>query len=83
MKKLSKKTIILISIILVAIIIGITVSLNVIKINIANSKYNTANNNSNSANVLPEYIRKGITLGGVTGTLEDLDTSDATATEWD
>ena len=70
MKKLSKKTIILISIILVAIIIGITVSLNVIKINIANSKYNTANNNSNSANVLPEYIRKGITLGGVTGTLE-------------
>ena len=81
MKKLSKKQklIILISIILIAIIIGIAVSVNVIKVNIANDKYNTANNNSSSGNLLPEYIKEGITLGGVAGTLVDLDTSDATA----
>ena len=73
----------LISIILIAIILGIAISINVIKINIANGKYNTANNNSSSSNLLPEYIKKGITLGGVTGTLDDLDTSDATATPED
>lgn len=85
MKKLSKKQklIVLISIILIAIILGIAISINVIKINIANGKYNTANNNSSSSNLLPEYIKKGITLGGVTGTLESLNTFDATATEWD
>ena len=32
---------------------------------------------------LSEYIKEGITLGGVTGTLKDLDTSDATATAED
>ena len=85
MKKLAKKQklIILISIILIAFIVGIAVSINVIKINIANGKYNTANSNSGSGNLLPEYIKEGITLGGVTGSLVDLDTSDATATEWD
>ena len=85
MKKLRKKQklIILISIILIAVIIGIILSVNVIKINISNGKYNTANSNSSSGNLLPEYIKEGITLGGVTGSLVDLDTSDATATEWD
>ena len=85
MRKLSKKQklIIFVSIISIAIIIGIVVSVNVIKINIANGKYNTANNNSSSGNLLPEYIKEGITLGGVTGTLVDLDTSDATATAED
>lgn len=85
MKKLTKneKLIILIAIILIVVIIGIVVSVNVIKINIANGKYNSANSNSSSANLLPEYIKEGITLGGVTGSLIDLDTSDATATEWD
>ena len=33
--------------------------------------------------MLPEYIKEGITLGGVTGSLVDLDTSDATATAED
>ena len=28
----------------------------------------TANNNSSSSNLLPEYIKEGITLGGITGT---------------
>ena len=32
---------------------------------------------------MSEYIKEGITLGGVTGTLKDLDTSDATATAED
>lgn len=85
MKKLTKneKLIILIAIILIVVIVGIAISINVIKINIANGKYNSSNSNSSSANLLPEYIKEGITLGGVTGSLVDLDTSDATATEWD
>ena len=85
MKNLGKKQklIIFIAIILIGIIVGIAVSLNVIKINISNGKYNTANSNSSSGNLLPEYIKEGVTLGGVTGTLVDLDTSDATATAED
>ena len=82
MKRISKKQklIILISIITVIVVIGIIIGANVIKVNILTGKYNTANKDSNNGNLLPEYIKAGITLGGVTGTLEDLDTSDATAT---
>jgi len=85
MKKISKKEkmIILIAMALIIVIIGIIVGANAIKVNIANGKYNSANNNSSNGNLLPEYIKAGITLGGVTGTLEDLDTSDATATAED
>lgn len=85
MKKISKKQklIILISIITVIVVIGIIIGANVIKVNILTGKYNTANKDSNNGNLLPEYIKAGITLGGVTGTLEDLDTSDATATPED
>lgn len=82
-KKLNKRLIILIAIILVIVIIGIIISANVIETNIKNSRYNSANNNSSSGNLLPEYIKEGITLGGITGTLVDLDTYDATATEKD
>lgn len=45
-----------------------SLSVNAIRINIANSSYNSANNNSSSANLLPEYIKEGITIGGITGT---------------
>ena len=85
MRKLNKKQkiIILVALVTVAVIIALIVGANVIKTNIINSNYNSANNNSSSSNLLPEYIKEGITLGGVTGTLIDLDTSDATATEWD
>ena len=85
MKKLSKKQqlIILISIITIIVIIGIIIGANIIRTNIANGNYNSSNENSNNNNLLPEYIKAGITLGGVTGTLEDLDTSDATATAED
>ena len=85
MKRISKKQklIILISIITIIVVIGIIIGANVIKVNILTGKYNTANKDSNNGNLLPEYIKAGITLGGVTGTLEDLDTSDATATPED
>mgnify|MGYP001852675363 CR=1 FL=1 len=85
MKKINKKQklIIFIAIIMVLVIIGVILGAKVIKTNIANDNYNTANSNSSSGNLLPEYIKEGITLGGVTGTLVDLDTSDATATPED
>ena len=85
MKKLNKKQklIILIAMVTVIVIIGIVIGANAIRTNIANGSYESSNSGSNNGNLLPEYIKKGITLGGVTGTLEDLDTSDATATEWD
>ena len=85
MKKLNKeqKLIILIAMVTVIVIIGIVIGANAIRTNIANGSYESSNSGSNNGNLLPEYIKKGITLGGVTGTLEDLDTSDATATEWD
>ena len=81
MKKLNKKQklIILIAIITIVVIIGIAFVTNAIRVNIANEKYNSSNSDSNNGNLLPKYIKKGITLGGVTGTLESLDTSDATA----
>ena len=85
MKKLSKKQklIVFIAILLVAVILAIVITTNIMEINIANGSYNSANNNSSSGNLLPEYIKEGITLGGITGTLVDLDTSDATATAED
>ena len=78
-----RKWIILIAIALIVVIIGILIGINAIKVNILTGKFNSANNDSSNGNLLPEYIRAGITLGGVTGTLEDLDTSDATATAED
>ena len=85
MKKTSKKNkiIILTAIALIIVIIGILIGTNAIKVNILTGKFNSANNNQSNGNLLPEYIKAGITLGGVTGTLEDLDTSDATATAED
>ena len=85
MRKLNKKQklIILTAIVIILVIISLIIGANIIKTNIINSSYNSANNNSSSSNLLPEYIKEGITLGGVTGTLVDLDTSDATATPED
>lgn len=81
--KKNQKIIIFVSVITIIIIIGIAIGANAIRIGISNEDYNSSNSSSNNGNLLPEYIKAGITLGGVTGTLEDLDTSDATATEWD
>lgn len=82
MKKIGRKQslIILISIITLVVIIGIIMGTNIIKNNLINGvNYNSSNSSSNNKNLIPEYIKKGVTLGGVTGTLESLDTSDATA----
>ena len=81
MKKIekNKRLTIIISIICIIVIIGIIIGVNVIKVNIANGKYNSSNSGSNNKNLIPEYIKEGITLGGITGTLKVLDTSDATA----
>ena len=85
MRKLNKKQklIIIISIATIIVILGLIIGANVIRNNIANNSYKSSNSGSNNGNLLPEYIKKGITLGGVTGTLESLDTSDATATAED
>lgn len=84
-KKINKKQkcIIFIAIITILVMLVLLIGVNIIRTNTLNSTYNSANNNSSSSNLLPEYIKEGITLGGVTGTLIDLDTSDATATEED
>ena len=79
----NQKLIILISIITVIVIIAIVLGISAIRVNIANGEYKSSNSGSNNQNILPEYIKSGITLMGITGTLESLDTSDATATEWD
>ena len=81
MKKLSskQKLIIMIAIVTIFVIIGIALGISAIRVNISNGEYNSSNSDSRNGNLLPEYIKKGITLGGVTGTLESLDTSDATA----
>ena len=81
MKRISKKQklIILISIIMIILTIGLVIGINVLRVSIANGKYNSSNGSSNNGNLLPEYIKEGITLGGVTGILKVLDTSDATA----
>lgn len=86
MRKTNKrqKIILAISIVLIIIIIAIIITTNIISNNkkIANEGYlgTTANTGSN---LIASYIKKGITIGGITGTLEVLDTTDATATERD
>lgn len=81
MKKIekNKRLKVIILVICIIVIIGIIIGANVIKVNIASGKYNSANSGSNNKNLISEYIKEGITLGGVTGTLKVLDTSDATA----
>ena len=84
MKKLNhkQKLIGLTSIILISIIIIIVITTNVINKNVGNESYLTSTANVNS-NLVANYIKKGITIGGITGTLESLNTFDATATAED
>ena len=79
-----KKLIFTIAVILVVVILVIIVTTN-IKNNsdkVANEGYFATTANANS-NLVASYIKEGITIGGITGTLEVLDTSDADATEKD
>ncbi len=86
MKKVSKKQrlIIAISILLLLIILAIVITTNIISNNsqIANEGYFATTANANS-NLIASYIKKGEKIGGITGTLETLDTLDATATAED
>lgn len=80
MRKLNsrRKILIITSLLALIVIIGI-VSIKVInQIEIANNKYLANSGNANSQ-LVSSVIKKGITIGGIEGTLEVLDTSDATA----
>ena len=79
-----KKLIVAIAITLIIIILAIVITTNIISNNsqIANEGYFATTANA-SSNLVASYIKKGITIGGITGTLEILDTSDATATSED
>ena len=86
MKKLSKKQKIIggIAIILVAVILAIVITTNIISNNnqsnqIASQEDYLATTANAGSSLVASYIKKGITIGGITGTLETLDTSDATA----
>ena len=82
MKKLSKKQKLIgfIAILIVAIIIAIVITTSIIKNNkqVASEGYSATTANAGSS-LTASYIKSGITIGGITGTLEILDTSDATA----
>ena len=86
MKKLSKKQklICFIAIMIIAVILAIIITTNIIRNNntVANEGYLATIANAGSS-LIASYIKKGITIGGITGTLETLDTSDATATPED
>ena len=86
MKKLSKKQklICFIAIMIIAVILAIIITTNIIRNNntVANESYLATIANAGSS-LIASYIKKGITIGGITGTLETLDTSDATATPED
>ena len=64
--------------IIVRIILAIIITTNIINNSIGSKDHLSANSNAHS-NLIANYIKKGITIGGITGTLETLDTSDATA----
>ncbi len=79
MKKNNKKIMILITvIILIGIIIGsILIRRFVVNQETKNEKYLIGENKN--SNLIANNIKKGVTIGGITGTLESLDTSDANA----
>ena len=78
-KKSRNKIIALISIITIIILISIIFVHNgILKKEVKENGY-LASGNANSE-LIANNIKKGVTIGGITGTLESLDTSDATAT---
>lgn len=86
MKKTTRKQkwIITIAIVLIVVILAIVITTNIISSNsnLASEGYFATTANA-SSNLVASYIKSGITIGGITGTLETLDTSDATATPED
>ena len=86
MKKISKKQKLIgfIAILLVAVIISIVITTSIIKNNkqVASEGYSVTTANAGSS-LISNYILNGITIGGITGKMDVLDTSDATATPED
>lgn len=80
MKK-NRKIILTMSVVILAILIMSFVIMKITNVGIFSSNAKGANGNNGSID--PNDIKKGITIAGVTGILEDLDTSDATATPED
>ena len=78
MKK-RRKIIVVISIIVLVILIISFIAMRVTNVGIFSSNARNANGGA----INPEDIKKGVTIAGVTGKLEELDTSDATATPED
>lgn len=80
MKKQSKRRIIIgVAILLVLLILGIVLINNVINSkNFSQQQYFSTTQDAGS-NLVAKYIKKGITIGGITGTLEVTQTEDATA----
>ena len=86
MKKLSNKQKLIggIAIILIAVILAIVITTNIIVNNnqsnqLASQEDYLATTANAGSSLVASYIKKGITIGGITGTLETLDTNDATA----
>ena len=85
MKKLSKKQKLIgfIAILIMAVVLATVITTNIVNNRtVVNVNYSTTSDNANS-NLVANYIKKGITIGGITGTLESLNTFDATATPED
>ena len=90
MKKLSKKQKLVgfIAIILVAVILAIVITTNIIRNNnqsnqIASQEEYLATTANAGSSLISNYILNGITIGGITGKMDVLNTADATATPED
>lgn len=85
MKKINKKQklIGIILIILLVVVLTIVITNNIRKNkNVSKGEYSATITNAGS-NLIANYIKEGVKIGGITGKLKTLDTSDATATEMD
>ena len=86
MKNISKKQKLIgfIAILLVTVIIAIVITTSIIRNNnqVASEGY-SATTASAESSLISNYILNGITIGGITGKMDVLDTSDATATPCD
>ena len=82
MKELSKKQKLIgfVAILVVAVILAIVITTSIISNNdqVASEGYSATTANAGSS-LIANYILNGITIGGITGKMEVLDTSDATA----
>ena len=87
MKKLSKKQKLVgfIAILLVAVILAIVITTNIIRNNnqIASQEEYLATTANARSSLISNYILNGITIGGITGKMDVLNTADATATPED